>query len=337
MPIEFRCLQCGKLLRTGDDTAGKQAKCPECGAVMPIPAAEILPALPTTVYQRQDNPPSPFGPPGVAENPYQSPAAFSSVTAPALAAGEIRPTRIGFGDTFARTWAVFSDSWLAVLGAFLLMFLVYIAGYFAMVSTAAGIGIAVQDRAVAKTLSFTAELGSAILSLWLNIGLQMFALGVARGEEPRYGLVFAGGRQLLPVIGCVVLSGLIIIGGTLLLIIPGLIFLMMLSQAQLLIIDRKLGVIEAMSLSRKVMAGNKLTVVGIWIVAGVLAYLFTLVTCGLGALAAVPYLLIMKIVIYLSATGQPTIADRYAVATSPFEPQGSSPFQPQHGASPFMA
>ncbi len=30
MPIEFRCLQCGKLLRTGDDTAGKQAKCPEC-------------------------------------------------------------------------------------------------------------------------------------------------------------------------------------------------------------------------------------------------------------------------------------------------------------------
>ena len=38
MPIEFRCPGCGKLLRTADETAGKQAKCPQCGAVMTIPA-----------------------------------------------------------------------------------------------------------------------------------------------------------------------------------------------------------------------------------------------------------------------------------------------------------
>ena len=39
MPIEFRCSQCGKLLRTGDDTAGRQAQCPECGALTGIPGA----------------------------------------------------------------------------------------------------------------------------------------------------------------------------------------------------------------------------------------------------------------------------------------------------------
>ena len=38
MPIEFRCTQCDKLLRTPDDTAGKQAKCPECGAILPVPS-----------------------------------------------------------------------------------------------------------------------------------------------------------------------------------------------------------------------------------------------------------------------------------------------------------
>ena len=112
---------------------------------------------------------------------------------------------------------------------------------------------------------------------------------------------------------------------------------LMLAQAQLLIIDRRIGVIEAMSLSRQVMAGNKLLVLGVWIVGGVLAYLFALVTCGLGVLAAAPYLLILKVVIYLSTTGQPTMADRYAVAASPFGPQGSSPFQPQAGESPFLA
>ena len=37
MPIEFRCSRCGKLLRTGDGTAGRQAQCPECGTIGTVP------------------------------------------------------------------------------------------------------------------------------------------------------------------------------------------------------------------------------------------------------------------------------------------------------------
>jgi phage FluMu protein Com len=37
MPIDFKCANCGRMLRTGDDTAGKQAQCPECKTVMQIP------------------------------------------------------------------------------------------------------------------------------------------------------------------------------------------------------------------------------------------------------------------------------------------------------------
>lgn len=44
MPIEFRCSQCNKLLRVPDETAGQQAKCPECGALMLIPAASPPPS-----------------------------------------------------------------------------------------------------------------------------------------------------------------------------------------------------------------------------------------------------------------------------------------------------
>ena len=43
MPIEFRCTQCGKLLRTNDDSAGKQAKCPQCGLVLPVPGGMAAP------------------------------------------------------------------------------------------------------------------------------------------------------------------------------------------------------------------------------------------------------------------------------------------------------
>ncbi len=38
MPIEFRCTKCGKLLRTPDETGGRQARCPECGTILAIPA-----------------------------------------------------------------------------------------------------------------------------------------------------------------------------------------------------------------------------------------------------------------------------------------------------------
>lgn len=40
MPIEFRCTSCSKLLRTPDESAGKKAKCPECGTIVDVPREE---------------------------------------------------------------------------------------------------------------------------------------------------------------------------------------------------------------------------------------------------------------------------------------------------------
>lgn len=111
MPIEFRCTQCGKLLRTADSTAGKQAKCPACGAVATIPAASTM--------ESQGPPPPPpspplgetWGPPqqpaGGAEsqpwegvtNPYQPPAASGLSSMPgessAAARGRVSGPAIG--------------------------------------------------------------------------------------------------------------------------------------------------------------------------------------------------------------------------------------------------
>ena len=68
MPIEFRCTRCDKLLRTPDDAAGKQAKCPECGAILAIPSAAgappegIGPGVPPPPPPSGPAPGSPFGP-----------------------------------------------------------------------------------------------------------------------------------------------------------------------------------------------------------------------------------------------------------------------------------
>jgi uncharacterized RDD family membrane protein YckC/phage FluMu protein Com len=56
MPIEFNCSQCNKQLRTPDETAGKKAKCPQCGAVTQIPYAAAF--TPLAEFAPQDMPTS---------------------------------------------------------------------------------------------------------------------------------------------------------------------------------------------------------------------------------------------------------------------------------------
>ena len=82
MPIEFRCKQCGRLLRTPDDAAGKQAQCPQCGGLSNVP-----PDTRGEPFAPPINPSDPFGgrprevpgtdptslPPLGGDNPYQSP------------------------------------------------------------------------------------------------------------------------------------------------------------------------------------------------------------------------------------------------------------------------
>ncbi|MFM9960319.1 MAG: hypothetical protein ACKV2Q_03740 [Planctomycetaceae bacterium] len=41
MPISVKCSECGKGLKAPDALAGKKAKCPQCGHVIPIPAAVL--------------------------------------------------------------------------------------------------------------------------------------------------------------------------------------------------------------------------------------------------------------------------------------------------------
>ncbi len=75
MAVEFRCKQCDKLLRIGDDAAGRQAKCPECGAISPVPFVEVGPSSGEAGSPFAPGSPEPAAP-GDAENPYQAPSQY---------------------------------------------------------------------------------------------------------------------------------------------------------------------------------------------------------------------------------------------------------------------
>ena len=118
MPIEFRCHQCGRLLKTPDDTVGRQAQCPACGAVTvpgpeepkaPPPPTEVPPAPggwaePAWVGGSTSTPPaasaggSPSGPPpiGPAVGPGQFASPFAGGPQGPVARDRLWPRPTGF-------------------------------------------------------------------------------------------------------------------------------------------------------------------------------------------------------------------------------------------------
>ncbi|NUQ65027.1 MAG: hypothetical protein HUU20_21390 [Pirellulales bacterium] len=321
MPIEFRCGKCGKLLRTADDTAGKQAKCPECGEVTTIPSPSALPPLPSSgqgsPFHTGSSPGasagSPFGSGSQAahaadeQNPYRSPSAFEPPSSARHGAtpGYFAPTRIDLGDVLSRTWSIFKERIGICMGAFFLAFVInlvvgQILGYGATL-----LGEALNEEAIAVGLGLVANVAAQVFSLWLTLGQWLVFLRIARGQPVELGELFAGGPYLLRALGASVLFLLAVLAGVILLIVPGVIFALMFSQFLFLIIDRNTGVIESLELSKQVTSGNKLTLFALGFVImglGIVAVL----PCGLGLLILWPFVSLLWPLTYLSMTGQPT-------------------------------
>lgn len=75
MPIQFRCTRCGRLLQTGDDTAGQQAQCPACGNVTAIPGASAgVPSADTGALSAASAEVAALPPPPVPGEPAVAPA-----------------------------------------------------------------------------------------------------------------------------------------------------------------------------------------------------------------------------------------------------------------------
>jgi len=112
MAIEMQCPGCGQTLRVGDEHAGKQARCPQCGTITRVPGQEQRvgrdqsPAedfLGNSPFAGGATPePNPFADREVS--PYRSPQAFPGVSP---TPGYQRPHRGGSVLTFGILGLVF--------------------------------------------------------------------------------------------------------------------------------------------------------------------------------------------------------------------------------------
>jgi len=297
------------LLRTKDDSAGKQARCPECGTLLTVPgtaAATTPPAIAQAATARHPAAIDYGAQQGDSDNPYMSPrTSHMDDSETAAPGGELRRTALDVGETLKRTWRILWRN----LGACLLATIIV-----AILTTVPRLPVSQWSRTALQRGDWGTYFGWLICDnlIWMLIyayvgaGMRLFMLKIARGERAPIGTLFAGGKYYFR----------LLIGGMLFTLLTGLgIFTLFIGTVVVmlfywpfgyLIVDRNLGVIESFAVSAKITAGNRLTVLATYLIAVILGSVFTVLTCGIGILVFFPYLLLLPSVMYLSMSGQPT-------------------------------
>ncbi|MCE9548011.1 MAG: hypothetical protein K8T25_21265 [Planctomycetia bacterium] len=327
MPIEFHCTQCQALLRVPDDAGGRQTRCPKCSATLTIPYPAVaggeMPIL------QPASPGSGYGPPPPQSlNPYASPESSGAPFAPQ--GGDPSNIPVEAGAILSRSWEIFKVHWGLCVVAFLILIGVQMGLQFVQRIFQA-LGEATRESAVVVAIGVMVGIASWAVQQWLNVGQAIFQLRVARGATPDLGDLFKGGPFLVRGICVTLLIGLLVVvlvavligvpaavggaiggrdaagmaalAGVAVAFIPLIYVSLLFSQSFFLIVDRDLGVFEALQESVTLTRGHRGTIFLVWLLAAVIN-LGGMLACCLGILASVPLTMLMFGVTYVAMAAQ---------------------------------
>ena len=109
-----------------------------------------------------------------------------------------------------------------------------------------------------KQTSTVASILELAISVFLGLGMNSYFMKIARGEEADIMDLFSKGNLFLKAFITAILTGLAIFGGTLLLVIPGIMLAFGYSMISYIYIDNPdIGIVEVMKKSREMMKGHK--------------------------------------------------------------------------------
>jgi hypothetical protein len=148
-----------------------------------------------------------------------------------------------------------------------------------------------------------------LISIILAIGIIKIALTFCDEYKPPIGMLFDAMDCFWRYLGAAILYGLIILGGTILLIIPGIIWAIKYSLCFYFVIDKGLGPIEALKASNRTTMGAKWQLFGFGILCG-LINLLGLLCLFVGILATYPTVMVASALVYRQLSAQtPELAE----------------------------
>lgn len=229
-------------------------------------------------------------------NPYAAPQTAIDY-APSFESGTTSgPQPWGIEEVFSIAFAAFKRHAAVVIGTLLV-------GY--VFSFVAGLVLGALAGAVFGDVlgQVVAQLVSMVLSSFLGIGWIRIWLAAARGGEPTFEMLLSGSDRLLPMLGVTFLYYLAVLGGTLALVVPGIILGVGLYFSLFFIADTNMGVMEALKASWEASSGQRGKMLLAALASLGLVLLGTL-ACLVGLLVAVPVSFIAAAVVYTRISGR---------------------------------
>lgn len=145
------------------------------------------------------------------------------------------------------------------------------------------IGVSVWIQQESPMLSLVFMLLYYVVALIIGLGFLKIFIKLSRSESASFGDLFNNWNRLLPYIGVNILYALIVMGGMLLLVFPGIIWMLKFYWAQYLVVDKGMGPIEALKASARMTDGMKwdllafISVIGVVVMIGYFALLIGMV------------------------------------------------------------
>jgi uncharacterized membrane protein len=135
------------------------------------------------------------------------------------------------------------------------------------------------------------------VSTFFQVGLIRLWLQVARGERPRFEVVFSGGDRFLPLLGLSVLMGIAIGLGLVLFVVPGVLLALGWSMAPFYVVDAGYGPVEALEASWEATKGRWGSLFLLFL-AGIGFSILGLACCCIGVLASSPLTMLFFAMVY---------------------------------------
>lgn len=218
--------------------------------------------------------------------------------------------KISVMESWGVAWKAFKNNWLIVLYAALVPAIISsILG-----AIQSGVSEKMQAGAVLLLLGIIYFVGRFLLSMLLNIGAFKIQLGVMNGVKPAFSDLFKSFGVYWKFIGATVLYGLVVLGGLILLIIPGIYFAIKYMFVPYLVVDKKMGIGEAFNKSKEITFGNKWAILGFIVVTIIFSLLGIVVLfVGVFVTSAIGYLSMIHLYKKLMGEG---VANSETVAIS---------------------
>ncbi|PJE64082.1 MAG: hypothetical protein COU90_04400 [Candidatus Ryanbacteria bacterium CG10_big_fil_rev_8_21_14_0_10_43_42] len=196
-------------------------------------------------------------------------------------------------DAFKETYRIFIPALLITIGlSFMVSFL--------------------EEEKVGDTLMIIAGVLGTIAQIIIGLGLVKVSLRTVDGERVVFDDIFSVTHLFFSYLGASLLYSLIVFGGFLLLIIPGIIWTVTYWLFQYTLVDREKGVFDALRSAKEASTGVRWELAGFMFVSGVIN-IAGILAFGVGLLVSLPVTMLATAYVYRSLTIRVSDAEKESV------------------------